>query len=126
MCVALEDKYFHPDQSKTFSALACDECLWGSQCGPVLYQDLTLTKSLVHHNASDVEHKLRCIFSQSYTEGSAWQAYQCRDRVFCGGTDVLSAADPLDQRFAIDFVFGCQTAESGLFVTQLADGIMGM
>ena len=57
-------------------------------------------------------------------EGSSWHAYQVRDRIFCGGTDVLSAADPIDQKFGIHFLFGCQTSATGLFVTQLADGIM--
>jgi hypothetical protein len=28
--------------------------------------------------------------------------------------------------YKVDFMFVCQTVETGLFITQLADGIMGM
>jgi len=68
----------------------------------------------------------RCFFSQAYTEGSSWDAIQVKDRFYCGGLDVLDAVEPTDQRYAIDFMFGCMTKVDGLFVTQLADGIMGM
>ena len=35
--------------------------------------------------------------------------------------------DPVDaSQFAFELKFGCQTSITGLFVTQLADGIMGM
>lgn len=49
-----------------------------------------------------------------------------QDLVFVGGKDVFSAADPIAKRYSVDFTFGCQTYSSGLFVSQLADGIMGL
>lgn len=67
-----------------------------------------------------------CRFSQAYTEGSSWEAVQVKDQFYCGGTDVLNAADPQYQKYSITFMFGCQQILSGLFITQLADGIMGM
>ena len=97
------DPYFDPSKSKTFHRLQCDECRDGIIC------------------EKDV-----CLFEQAYTEGSTWEAIQVRDRVFCSGSDALDAADPRHERYAIDFMFGCQTTMSGLFVTQLADGIIGM
>ena len=97
------DPYFDPDLSETFRALECHQCQLGATC-----QDD------------------RCTFSQSYTEGSSWEAYQVEDLVYLGGRDMLAMADPRNTDYAIDFMFGCQTSENGLFVTQLADGIMGM
>jgi len=109
------DKNFEPDSSRTFHPLTCDECLYGAQCVQLSVQE-----------ATNVSAPFGCVFSQSYTEGSTWQAFQVNDNVFFGGRDVLSAADPTDHRFSVNFMFGCQTLETGLFVTQLADGIMGL
>lgn len=55
----------------------------------------------------------RCVFSQSYTEGSSWEAYQVRDKFYCGGNDFLGAVDPNDQKYVIDFMFGCQLSLNG-------------
>lgn len=98
------DPYFDPSKSNTFSSLRCDECRDGIICDGGL-----------------------CKFRQAYTEGSTWDAVQVQDRVFIGGSDVLDAVDPKHERFALNnFMFGCQTSMTGLFVTQLADGIIGM
>ena len=46
------DRYFDPEASTTFIALTCDQC-HAAQC--------------------EVD---RCVFSQTYTEGSSWHAYE--------------------------------------------------
>jgi len=98
------DRYFDPKISTSFESVDCKQC-----------QQATCNK------------EGRCVFSQSYTEGSSWQAYQVRDQYFIGGNDPQTAPlDPSDRAFSIPFMFGCQTSETGLFLTQLADGIMGM
>lgn len=97
------DPYFRPERSETFHQLQCDECQDGVACDGG-----------------------KCKFNQAYTEGSSWDAVQVKDQFYCGGTDVLDSASPIDRKYAIEFMFGCQASMTGLFVTQLADGIMGM
>jgi len=97
------DPYFRPEKSDTFHQLQCSECQDGVVCDDG-----------------------KCKFTQAYTEGSSWEAIQVIDRFYCGGTDVLDSVNPNDQKYAIDFMFGCQASMTGLFITQLADGIMGM
>jgi hypothetical protein len=65
----------------------------------------------------------RCVFKQSYSEGSSWQAYKVKDTVWIGGEQ--QAHIPSSKRYAISFEFGCQSSETGLFRTQHVDGIMG-
>jgi hypothetical protein len=65
-----------------------------------------------------------CSFGQSYSEGSSWKAIKVYDKFWVGGLAAESVVHGPD--FSIDFMFGCQTSETGLFRTQLADGIMGM
>ena len=83
-----------------------------------------------------------------YAEGSSWSAYEGRDICYAGGphdaalpmddsaavagdieleSESLERVAPADaSQFKFDLVFGCQTSITGLFKTQLADGIMGM
>ena len=65
-----------------------------------------------------------CPISQSYSEGSSWKAYKVTDKLWVGGltASLVKSGD----KYQIDFTFGCQTSETGLFRTQFADGIMGM
>jgi len=116
------DPYFDPDLSETFHVLQCHECRYESRCETFQFSEMEGAD--VDEMATAPENA--CVVRQSYTEGSSWTAYQARDMVFCGGKDVFSAADPVDARYATSFMFGCQMSSSGLFHSQLADGIMGL
>jgi len=110
------DKLFDPDQSTSFHIQDCtvDGCTnERASCGA--YQ--------------------HCELSQFYAEGSGWKAYEVKDHCYIGGSHVIPlvddhGSDDLDpshaSNFAFDMVFGCQFEITGLFRTQLADGILGM
>ncbi|CAN0216738.1 unnamed protein product, partial [Phaeothamnion confervicola] len=59
------------------------------------------------------------------SEGSTWSAFQVRDRVWVGELR-LDNTPAADQQYSVEMMFGCISSQTGLFRTQLADGIMGM
>ncbi|CAM9756885.1 unnamed protein product, partial [Laminaria digitata] len=69
--------------------------------------------------------KNRCGFSQEYTEGSSWSAYQVEDVLWVGEL-TLEESEKLhhESAYGVGFMFGCIESQTGLFKTQLADGIM--
>jgi len=109
------DGVFEETASSTFFRYDCDSCSQRSEC----------------NSESD-----RCEIEQFYSEGSSWTAYEAMDTCYLGGyhnTAILNdngSKDPLDPGHAAAFAFdtriGCQTDVTGLFKTQLADGILGM
>jgi Xylanase inhibitor N-terminal len=107
------DGLFDETQSSSFNKLGCSECLRGSCSGN------------------------SCTLGMSYQEGSSWTAFEASDLCYVGGFHDRptpkkddSTVDDLDPfhapNFAFNMKFGCQTRITGLFITQLADGIMGM
>jgi len=119
---------FVETDSSSFRKYKCNSCTNRGTCyGP---------------NQSD-EH---CKIGVSYTEGSSWSAFEAEDEAYLGGphnealdTKLFEAGakqylssgvvheKPGDaSSFSFSLQFGCQTRITGLFKTQLADGIMGM
>ncbi|GAX25035.1 hypothetical protein FisN_2Lh320 [Fistulifera solaris] len=112
------DNYFQEENSISFRQVSCDECFLG-------------TKS-----SDDPSKQCFCQFGVSYVEGSSWRAKESLDHCYIGGLHNKPISiddgghDDLDPEhavaFAFDLLFGCQTSITGLFVEQLADGILGM
>lgn len=108
------DGYYNEDASETFERLSCDECTLG-RCS-----------------------NSQCHLGLSYQEGSSWSAYEAKDIMYAGGMHdepesyvkdtSYSNGDDIHHAsaFSTEIKFGCQTSLTGLFKTQLADGILGM
>lgn len=93
--------YFDQSKSHSFENIGCDEgkCEdYGSQC-------------------SDD----KCLVGVSYMEGSNWKGYVSRDLFSLAINDENVRYD-----LQVNFTFACETSESGLFESQLENGIMGL
>jgi len=107
------------DTGSHYTAFPCSGC---QQCGKHTDEYFNIKKSTTSNT-------LRCGSStcgihQSYAEGSSWNAIKVEDKLWVGGLteDLVGRGS----NYSVKFTFGCQTSETGLFRTQLADGIMGM
>lgn len=110
------------DTGSHFTAFPCDGCV---NCGSHTDHYFSLKNSTTAKPMScPAQPKGVCALSQTYTEGSSWEAYAVTDKLWIG--DVEPAMLPGGDAFAVDFSFGCQTKETGLFRSQLADGILGL
>lgn len=107
------DQLFDENASKTYIKLDCGQCLRGS---------------------CDANRQF-CSLGQSYAEGSSWYALEAQDQCYVGGLHSEPVVNDKQQNIwdpywaphnSFDLKFGCQNKITGLFKTQLADGIMGM
>lgn len=114
-----------------FPCSGCDGC--GSHTDQPFQADNSST--LIHVTCSQQQSHFQCkecteksdtcAISQSYMEGSSWKASVVEDVVYLGGESSFHD-EAMRDRYGTHFQFGCQSSETGLFVTQVADGIMGL
>ncbi|GMF28409.1 unnamed protein product [Phytophthora fragariaefolia] len=114
-----------------FPCSGCDGC--GSHTDQPFQADNSST--LIHVTCSQqqpffqckecTEKSDTCAISQSYMEGSSWKASVVEDVVYLGG-EASFDDEAMRNQYGTHFQFGCQSSETGLFVTQVADGIMGL
>jgi hypothetical protein len=107
------------DTGSVYTAFPCTGC---KECGEhtdQYFEPKNSTTSIIPKCGLST-----CSLAQSYSEGSSWKAYKVIDEVYVGG--MSSEMIPTASEYKINMTFGCQTSETGLFRTQLADGIMGL
>merc|ERR1712060_861274 len=101
-CGEHTDSYFDPAKSSTYHKLSCGECSGDGVCG-----------------ADD-----QCVVGVSYLEGSSWNGYQVTDKFHLG--DKNDEGNVEAKNLKVDFTFACECQETGLFQTQMENGIMGL
>ena len=111
------------DTGSHYTAFPCVGC---SKCGKHTdpYWNMKASTSAVVLQCPAASGQTTCEIEQSYTEGSSWKAFKVRDKLWVGSINPTLV--PNAQNYTMDFEFGCQTSETGLFESQLADGIMGL
>jgi hypothetical protein len=111
------------DTGSHYTAFPCTGC---TKCGKHTdsYWDVKNSTTALIPKCTVGTVTSRCEIQQSYSEGSSWNAYKVQDKLWVGS--IKPSLTPGGSDYAIDFEFGCQTSAQGLFVAQLADGILGM
>jgi len=97
------DPFFDPDKSSTFEKISCKA---GGVCA-----------GLDAYCQGD-----QCTTSVSYLEESQWSGYQSKDLFFLGNYENQDVGNSMKEKFT----FVCQESETGLFQTQLENGIIGL
>jgi hypothetical protein len=115
------DRRFDETASMTFRTVYCGDCEVG------------------HCHVDSTSPSGKCEMGFAYAEGSSWSGFEAKDMAYMGGPhdkalakgegdgEIHDDIDPDQAReyqFELDFI--CQTRLTGLFQTQLADGILGM
>lgn len=113
------------DTGSHYTAFPCTGCVkCGKHTDAYWNPQNSSTKVVPQCAVQATSRKGPCPIEQSYSEGSSWKAYKVTDKLWVGG--ISQSLVPRADAYAMDFDFGCQTSATGLFVTQLADGIIGM
>eukprot|EP00743_Colponemidia_sp_Colp-15_P008523 GILK01009271.1.p1 GENE.GILK01009271.1~~GILK01009271.1.p1 ORF type:complete len:558 (-),score=40.79 GILK01009271.1:325-1962(-) len=111
------------DTGSSLLAFPCSGC---SQCGTHLDKPFNTSASSTakfvdcrpEYRCSSCGASNTCGYYQGYSEGSTLAGVYMYDRVFLG--------DTYEPNSDVNVTFGCHTRESGLFVSQKADGILGL
>ncbi|KAG1711676.1 hypothetical protein DVH05_008922 [Phytophthora capsici] len=119
------------DTGSHLTALPCSTCNGcGTHTDPLFdVSKSTTAKYLGCHDFDSCRscENNRCMISQSYMEGSMWQAVVVDELVWVGGFSTPSdEMEGVLKTFGFRFPLGCQTKETGLFITQKENGIMGL
>ena len=134
VCAGTPEKKFDliVDTGSSLTAMPCQDC---SHCGAHRHQAYTNARFDTVHSSSYEQvtchspphgmgvcrscDKDQCGYSVSYTEGSTIRGRIVSDHVWFAAAATGKVAP-------VRCTFGCQTYESGLFNSQVADGITGM
>jgi hypothetical protein len=101
----------------SFPCVGCTNC--GSFTDPWFSPSLSSTCSRVSCSVGCSSYCSggSCKLSQSYVEGSSWYADEYSDALWLGYRDGLLAN--ASAGYSVPFRFGCQTSQTGLFLTQV-------
>ena len=115
------------DTGSHYTAFPCNTC---SGCGKHTENYFETSKSSTCMYPVPCSHGCQhscsgsdCGMSQSYTEGSSWFAKEAIDDVWMAQHDEGEVGT--NSKFKARLSFGCQFKETGLFNTQVSNGIMG-
>ncbi|ETV94581.1 hypothetical protein H310_11849 [Aphanomyces invadans] len=124
------------DTGSHMTALPCTSCI---DCGDHTDPPYDMTKSTTanyltcaeYSRCNSCESNNQCRVSQSYAEGSMWSALMVSELCWVGSLPAADGAADMNvstmlSKYGVRFPIGCQTRETGLFISQKENGIMGM
>ncbi|OQR87033.1 aspartyl protease family A01B [Achlya hypogyna] len=122
------------DTGSHLTALPCTSCVdCGTHTDPAYDVSKSTTARFMSCSEFDGCSKCdnnQCRISQSYAEGSMWSALLVDELCWVGPLDATGAVDSNAtqrlQAYGVRFPIGCQTKETGLFIGQKENGIMGL